>query len=408
VRKLCSFFLVVCSGCGGVTPDAAPKKKLPPFVSNANDVPPSSMEPFTQPADPPPPAPSMSPSVEPSPQPSSEPSTQPSTSPSPSAQPTPSPSTQPSPAPTHTRCGWIDDEIAEQSFVANAAWFQAVHPMWYQLDSSGKVVTAGNPDLPSVVNAARANGVKLMPMIYNPDAARLRLVFANSSTIAAHVQTLVNLAKTHGYDGMDIDYEHLWESSDRAPMSALAVALAQAFHAAGLEISFALEPIGHDSPNGYDYQVLSNAFDVLHFMDYDYHYPDGDHMGPIAPLGWVEAAFQRAQATGNAGKFMLGLPNYAIGLGWYDWLKNGQALCVASAVETTTHMATCPYNEWNYSAGLSPHCLTASQGTIWYEDLASMEEKIQTAKKYGARGVTYWTIGNEVDGFFALVKKYFP
>jgi spore germination protein YaaH len=312
-------------------------------------------------------------------------------------------------AATHTRCGWIDDSIAEQSFVANAAWFQAVHPMWYQLDAGGNVITAGNTDLPSVVNAARANHVKLMPMIYNPDAARLRLVFASAATIAAHVQTMVTLAKTHGYDGMDFDYEHLWTSADRAPMSALATALANGFHAAGLEISFALEPFGHDDGNnGYDYQVLSNVFDVLHFMDYDFHYPDGSHMGPIAPLGWVEAAFVHAQSTGNSGKFMLGLPNYAIGLGWYDYLKNGMALCIASVVETTDELLTCPYNNWNYSAGLAPHCLTQNQGTIWFEDLSSMEQKIQTAKKYGARGVTYWTIGDEIDGYFALVKKYFP
>ena len=37
-----------------------------------------------------------------------------------------------------------------------------------------------------------------------------------------------------------------------------------------------------------------------------------------------------------------------------------------------------------------------------------MEEKIQVAKNHKARGVTYWTIGSEIDGFFALVKKYYP
>jgi spore germination protein YaaH len=282
--------------------------------------------------------------------------------------------------------------------------------MWYQIDSSGNVITAGNPDLASVVNAAHANHVKLMPMIYNPTDVGLRTVFANTTNINAFVTKMVSLCKTHGYDGMDMDFEHLWEASDRPSLDALAQALSKAFHAAGYELSMALEPIGHDEGvNGYDYQVLSDNFDVLHFMDYDYHYPDGDHMGPIAPLGWVEAAFQRAQATGNGGKFMLGLANYAIGLGWYDWTKNGMALCTASVAEPTNEMLTCPYNtEWDYTAGLSPHCLTQSHGTIWFENLDSMEEKIRTAQKYGARGVTYWTIGDEIPGYFDLVKKYYP
>jgi spore germination protein YaaH len=105
---------------------------------------------------------------------------------------------------------------------------------------------------------------------------------------------------------------------------------------------------------------------------------------------------------------MLGLPNYAIGLGWYDWLKTGMAMCLASAVEQTDEMLTCPYNDAHFSAGSAPHCLTQSQGTIWFEDLTSMNEKLQLAQKYGARGATYWTVGNEIDGFFDLVQKYFP
>jgi spore germination protein YaaH len=327
-----------------------------------------------------------------------------------SPEPSPSPSLSPSPSPSpHTRCGWIDDPIAEASFVANAAWFNAVHPKWYQVDPSGNVKTVGNPDLKSVVDAAHQNHVKLMPMIDNPDADRLRLIFSSSANIASHVATLVNLCRTHGYDGMDLDYEHLWLSTDRPGFSALLTAAAQAFHAAGLELSMASPALSHDSgDNGYDFQVMADNLDVIHFMDYDFHYSTGDHMGPIAPLGWVDASFARAQATGHPEKFMLGLTNYAIGLGWYDWLKSAMALCVASVAETTTHMSTCSYNEWNYSAGLAPHCLTTSLGTIWFEDLASMEEKIQLARSHGARGVTYWTIGNEVDGFFALIKKYYP
>jgi spore germination protein YaaH len=361
--------------------------------------------------------PSSEPSMEPSTEPSMEPSTQPSPSPSPlpslesspSLQPSPSPLPSPSPKPSHTRCGWIDDPIAEASFVANAAWFQAVHPKWYQVDPNGNVITVGNPDLASVVNAAHANSVKLMPMIDNPDAARLELIFASSSKIAAHVQTLVNLCKTHGYAGMDFDYEHLWSQTDRAGMSALMTALAEGFHAAGLEISMALGVIGHDDGNnGYDYQVLANQLDVLHFMDYDFHYTDGSHMGALAPLGWVEAGFQHAQATGHPEKFMLGLANYAIGQGWYDWLSNGMADCVASVVESSSELATCPYNSAGYSGGIQPHCATNSHGTIWFEDLSSMEEKIQLAKKYGARGVTYWTIGSEINGFFSLIRKYYP
>ena len=37
-----------------------------------------------------------------------------------------------------------------------------------------------------------------------------------------------------------------------------------------------------------------------------------------------------------------------------------------------------------------------------------MNEKLQLGQKYGSRGVTYWVIGNQIDGFFDLIRKYFP
>ena len=134
---------------------------------------------------------------------SPSPSTPPDSTPPPSVMPTPPPSVMPTPppsmmpAPAHTRCGWLDgDDASNVSFVANASWFNAVHPKWYQVDPNGNVIPVSTPDLPSVVNAAHANHVKLMPMIDNPDADRLRLIFSSQSKIAAHVQTLVQLVQT--------------------------------------------------------------------------------------------------------------------------------------------------------------------------------------------------------------------
>jgi spore germination protein YaaH len=247
-----------------------------------------------------------------------------------------------------------------------------------------------------------------MPMIDNPDADRLRLIFSSTVNIQAHAAALAKIVHDHGYVGMDLDYEHLWQASDRAGLSALVTEVARQFHAAGYELSFALEPIGHDSgDNGYDYQVLATQCDRLHFMDYDYHYPGGDHMGPIAPLGWVDAAFVHAEQTGHPEKFLLGLANYAIASGWYDWTRDAMSLCIASVAETTDEMLTCPYNGWGYIAGLAPHCLTRDHGTIWFENLDSMEEKMKDAASHHAGGVTYWTLGEEIDGYFPLAKKYF-
>ena len=309
--------------------------------------------------------------------------------------------------PPHTRCGWIDDPVAEQSFVANAAQFNAVHPKWFTLASDGVSATpVGNTDLPSIVQAAAANHVRILPLIDAGDTTVLRNMLASPTLRAQHVANLVKVVHDHGYAGLDIDYEHLWQASDRPGYSAFMQELSTAFHANGYELSMALEPLGatDSGNNGYDYNVLAQACDTLHMMCYDFHWVGGDHLGPLAPAGWVDASFTLAESTGHKEKFMLGLGNYAVGDNYWCTAKQAAAQCSAAPATTTNHMLTCPYG--NYNAGRTLSC-NSPNGMLWFEDVASMEEKVQIAISHGARGVTYWTIGDELPGYFDMVKKYF-
>jgi len=326
--------------------------------------------------------------------------------------PTPSPTPTPTPTPIatspHTRCGWIDDPVAEQSFVANASQFNTIHPKWWTLGSDGVSINpAGNPDLPGIVQAAQTNHVRIMPLIDAEDVTALRTLINSPTLRAQHVAAMVKLMQDHGYAGMDIDYEHLWTAADRPGYSALMQQLSAAFHAAGFELSMALEPMGYDNGNnGYDYNVLAAACDTLHLMEYDFHWLGGDHLGPLAPLGWVDASFALAETTGHRDRFMIGLANYAIGSSYWTSAHDAASQCVGTPATATDHMLTCSYD--HYDAGRAMSCLTANHGILWFEDVASMEEKIQTAVKHGARGVTYWTLGDELPGYFTMVKRYFP
>src|SRR5262249_25041911 len=102
---------------------------------------------------------------------------------------------------------------------------------------------------------------------------------------------------------------------------------------------------------------------------------------------------------------VLGMANYAIGSGFYTTTRDAISQCTSPVIGETNHMETCSFE--HYAAGRAPHCSSA-KGDLWFEDLGSMEEKMKTVPKYGARGVAYWTIGDELDGYFALVRRYFP
>jgi spore germination protein YaaH len=281
-----------------------------------------------------------------------------------------------------------------------------VHPKWWILNSDG--ITARktrNNNNPTVIAAARANGVRLIPLIAAEGAADIRSMMNDAQKRAAHVQWLVQTAKDGGYDGWDIDYEHLWRAEDRAPFVAFMTELSTAMHAAGLELSMAIGGMAYDTGrHAYDYVALSAALDVLHIMGYDYHYT-GSHQGPLAPLGWIDAVLAFAAKTGHIDRFVLGMANYAIAPNFFTNTRDALTRCTSAVSGETNHMESCEFD--HYAAGRAPHCSSAN-GELWFEDLASMEEKMTLVQKHGARGVTYWTLGEELDGFFALVRRYFP
>jgi spore germination protein YaaH len=315
-----------------------------------------------------------------------------------------------SPSSKHSRCGWIGDgdDRGENTFINNASYFDTVHPRWWTLNPDGVTVTpVGHTDLATVVSAARTNHVRIMPLIDSDDADRLRNLIGDQQKIAAHVQTLVDLVAAHGYDGLDIDYEHLWSSGDRAGFVAFMTALSTAFHARGFELSMAIPGIGVDhGDSAYDYQALSTVVDALHVMGYDFH-SIHTHLGPVAPLAWIDAVFAHAHATGHGDRFLLGVANYAIADNWFTTPRDALATrCLAPPATTSDEEATCTFD--HYDAGRSLHCDSADHGPLWFEDVASMEEKIAVAQSHGARGVTYWTIGDELDGFFDMVRRHFP
>jgi len=96
----------------------------------------------------------------------------------------------------------------------------------------------------------------------------------------------------HGYDGIEgLDYEHLWTAADsRRPYVALVKAVAASAARAA------------QAPDGWrcrrwDADHKDAAYDYIQFQDdvrrpaphgLRLHYMGGDHLGPIAPKGWVK------------------------------------------------------------------------------------------------------------------------
>src|SRR5262249_39728309 len=144
------------------------------------------------------------------------------------------------PAARHARCGWFApwESVGVQTFIANASFFDVVHPDWYYIASDAVSLTAiAGADDPQVLQAAAAQGVRIGPLVSGVDYLSTVRQMMNDATLrTTHVQKLVELAVSHNYAGLDIDYEGLWSASDRVPYQTFLTQLADAMHAAGKSV----------------------------------------------------------------------------------------------------------------------------------------------------------------------------
>jgi spore germination protein YaaH len=360
----------------------------------------------------------------------------------------------------HRFCAWLHGssvdpaftELAYDTFAQHAGELDAIHPVWWRVDSPTRIVNrprgratpyAGFHDARVFANTTPGGArTKLVPMIgasERPDYVHVHRMINDPDLRAQHVRAVTEIAVDHGYDGIDIDYEHLdpkhlgsdmrmgeTRSTERRAFSMFIAELALALHNAGKTLSLAVPAV--ESPDSvYDYDALSASADQVHIMAYDYHYEGGSHAGPVAPLTWVEhiAAYVGSIDGGRRrSKFLLGLPNYGVvgpraprpgrEVTTCETSQGCEDLVGGVYATHTDHMAHCPSRDnERIDAGRSPNGVLHTGDRVFFEDLGSLEERVEVAESGGLGGITYWAMGGEPDRpgtrtFFQMVREHFP
>ncbi|WP_434042276.1 MULTISPECIES: glycosyl hydrolase family 18 protein [Sorangium] len=352
----------------------------------------------------------------------------------------------------HRFCGWLHEflgdpastELGYDTFAAHAGAFDAVHPKWWRVASPttfenhprGRATPFAGFHDRRVLDATAAGGgrTRLVPLVAavdRPDIVAVHAMIHDPALRAQHVAGLVAIVMENGYDGIDVDYEHLASvlgpgetvEAERAAFSAFIDALSRALHARGKTLSLAVPAVA--SARGvFDYEALSASADHVHVMTYDYHWGGGPHAGPVAPLGWLKrtvAYIGGIDGGARRERFILGLPNYGL-LGpaspegggavvGCEPLSKCRELVGDGYATSTDHMSRCSEDGGErFAPGRSPNRVLASGEHLFFEDLGSLEEKVVAARQGGLGGVTYWSIGGEPGGaaFFSMIERHFP
>jgi spore germination protein YaaH len=315
-----------------------------------------------------------------------------------------------------------NNEAGIASFIANARHISVIAPQVYSMDSTGAI--RGGTD-PRIVATARANGVKLVPLVMNPGFSvsilhQIATVPAARTNAARSLAALCRDEKVHG---IQLDFENL-HVSDRDAFTAFAREAADSVHRAGCELSAAVVPRTDDDRGplpyhqymydywrgAYDYKALADTLDFISYMTYAQH-TGGTTPGPVAGYPWMLASLKYVLAAGvPPSKISLGLAAYhdywatsydarsgSRGLG-HD-IGYAELMKIITDDRATTR--------WDKTQKAST-AMWERNGVFehaWIEDARAFKEKLTLVKQYGLRGYSVWVLGTEDPTVWSVVGR---
>lgn len=293
----------------------------------------------------------------------------------------------------------------------HADMFDQVSPMWYSLDENGDVVPADDEYVAVDIDEVRYlqnAGMKVLPTLVDlrngswaPNL--VRAVLRDPAARARHIDGVVRLVETMGYDGVDVDYEQLG-GGDRELYSAFLTDLGAAIHRSGKLITATAypkesEPGPYEHNLAQDYTVFGSVSDQVRVMAYDYHYTTSSP-GPVAPADWVERCIAWAVTVVPASKVILGL----VTLG-YDWINGGQGQPITheDALARAQMYGATIRRDADQSATFDYVDERGIGHVVWFEDAQSTAIKLRLVEKYGLGGAFFWRLGGEDEDTWKLL-----
>lgn len=350
------------------------------------------------------------------------PSTTPSSTatPSPTPSPTATPSATPSPSPTPTRTPTGSDRKVVTYFPiwnpnAGYSWenvdFSSVTHIGHfsvvpQSDGSIEVPDWGPFPDTALVQHAHDAGVKVYLVVGGDHAAATQgfaAMAASARTRGRFVRGLITIVDAQGYDGVEIDWEFPYNSTDRANLTAL-VRDVRAALGTNRSLSVAM-PGSNWYGQWFDVSALEPNLDWFSVMTYSFAgaswAPTATHNSPLYGDGSIDSARQYYLGRGvPARKFLAGIPFFGER---FDGAESLNQTLTDRAGGSMDYRGIAPLigNGWtqqrDMAAGEMPYLTKdGSNGVIVYDDPQSVRAKCRYVADQGIGGVIVWRLGQDV------------
>lgn len=230
--------------------------------------------------------------------------------------------------------GWVPDWRAASStkdVLPNLNKLSSVMPFGYKVSNAGKLMGKDKfsaEPWASMISAARAQGVKVVPTVVWGEGTPIHNVLSNQAARIALEDEIAAVVKQNNYDGIDIDFEakkHETIQYFSTFLKGLDMRMGDKLIYCTVEARMPVEnryspgatipPDATDYAN--DYNALNRYCDRVEIMAYDQGTIDqrlnaarSAPYAPVADPGWVGTVVQLAAQSIAKNKLIIGVPTY--------------------------------------------------------------------------------------------------
>ncbi len=291
-----------------------------------------------------------------------------------------------------------DWEAGVSSVRQHADSIAEVGPAWYQItaDASIQQIDGVPVDSPELFVITQRNHITLRPLLMNvlSDGTHpefVRALFSDTALRQVHVAGIQTLVQSHGYDGIDLDYEG-FNISELPALAELVEEVAKALHAIGKTLAVDIEVQSNDDclPS---WQRIGVVADKVRIMTYG---QTKLTPGPLADLSWIQSNITRALKVIPVHKLVQGIAVYGL-----SWSGQGNAVRGSGTWATYTNQAEQKHAVLDRDEETKTAWYTFQDTTVWFEDHESVAMKIALGRSLGLQHIALWRLGGEDPEIFS-------
>ncbi|MFW5703143.1 MAG: glycosyl hydrolase family 18 protein [Candidatus Dojkabacteria bacterium] len=322
-----------------------------------------------------------------------------------------------------TYSAWIPDwgsSAGLESLERNPNTLDTISPVWYEINEDGSLRDKRPNNWEQIRDFAIIEQIELVPAIAMFDHELFSKVLQNEQSLSRHIEQIHTEVVSNNYAGIDLDYEST-KLEDKEKFFELLERLDTRLENDKKTLIFTVLPKwGTEEYNSLketrqvqDWERIAEYADYIRIMAYDYTYSLSPKPGPIAPLNWMEQVLDYAVERVPREQLILGIHLYS-----YEWW------CDLS--DTDCELEFTPIAFANVGAGKRARSYTYStvltvlnkfgsnisefdgeqiyryekdgeERMLVFIDPAGVQTRVDLAKEYRIKGVSFWRLGGEQD-----------